>query len=148
MNLSLFILALSWMVGGCASEPRNWLQITYTGATPTAQVTVDWTNIVRVSRSTPTLQVVVNPPLRRGTQIHDPVFKELHHLGAQEVRYVPWLPYPKLAVAELQPPTATNTFWDFRLIDPMTLDFLDATKGHSPILNFSTMPAWLFKTPQ
>ena len=148
LNLSLLVLALGWMAGGCASEPRDWLQITYTGATPTVQVTVDWTNIVRVSRSTPTLQVVVNPPLRRGSTIHGPVFKELHNLGAQEVRYVPWLPYPKLAVAELQPSTATNTCWDFRLIDPMTLDFLNATKGHSPILNFSTMPAWLFKTPQ
>ena len=28
----------------------------------------------------------------------------------------------------------------------MTIDFLDATQGHSPIMNFSTMPAWLFKT--
>ena len=113
-----------------------------------AQVTIDWSQVIRVSRSTPTLQVVVNPPLRRGSAIHDQVFRELHDLGAQEVRYVPWLPYPKLAVAELQPPTATNTSWDFSLIDPMTLDFLNATKGHSPILNFSTMPAWLFKTPQ
>jgi hypothetical protein len=33
------------------------------------------------------------------------------------------------------------------LIDPMTLDFLDATKGHSVILNFSTIPQWMFKTP-
>jgi Glycosyl hydrolases family 39 len=148
LNLSILLLALGWVVGGCARVPRNWLQISYTGAAATAQVTVDWTNIVRVSRSTPTLQVVVNPPLRRGSTIHDPVFKELHDLGAQEVRYVPWLPYPKLAVAELQPPTATNTSWDFSLIDPMTLDFLNATKGHSPILNFSTMPAWLFQTPQ
>ena len=28
----------------------------------------------------------------------------------------------------------------------MTIDFLDATKGHSVILNFSTIPAWMFKT--
>jgi len=38
------------------------------------------------------------------------------------------------------------TSWDFSLIDPMTIDFLDATKGHSVILNFSTIPAWMFKT--
>ena len=112
------------------------------------QVTVDWSKPVRVSRSTPTLQVVVNPPLRRGSPIHDPVFAALHELGANNVRYVPWLPYPRLAVAELQPPTATNTFWDFSLIDPLTIDFLEATKRHPVILNFSTMPAWLFKTPQ
>ncbi|HXB59411.1 MAG TPA: hypothetical protein VNU95_07590 [Candidatus Acidoferrales bacterium] len=148
LNLYVLALALCGVICGCARVPRNWLQISYTGGSSAAQVTVDWTNVVRVSRSTPTLQVVVNPPLRRGSAIHAPVFKELKELGAQEVRYVPWLPYPKLAVAELQPPTATNTSWDFSLIDPMTLDFLNATKGHSPILNFSTMPAWLFKTPQ
>lgn len=113
-----------------------------------AQVTIDWTKTIFVSRSTPTLQVVVNPLLRRGSSIHDPVFAALRDLGAENVRYVPWLPYPRLAVAELAPPTATKTFWDFSLIDPMTLDFLDATKGHSTILNFSTIPAWLFKTPQ
>jgi hypothetical protein len=112
------------------------------------QVTVDWTKPLEVSRSTPTLQVVVNPPLRRGSAIHDRVYAALHDLGANNVRYVPWLPYPRLAVAELQPPTATNTSWDFSLIDPMTIDFLKATRGHPVILNFSTMPAWLFKTPQ
>jgi hypothetical protein len=148
LNLSFLALALCGAVCGCVRVPRNWLQISYTGGSSIAQVTVDWTNVVRVSRSTATLQVVVNPPLRRGSAIHDPVFRELKNLGAQEVRYVPWLPYPKLAVAELQPPNGTNTSWDFSLIDPMTLDFLNATKGHSPILNFSTMPAWLFKTPQ
>ncbi len=112
------------------------------------QVTIDWTRTILLSRSTPTLQVVVNPPLRRGSSIHDPVFAALRDLGAQNVRYVPWLPYPRLAVAEMEPPAATKTSWDFSLIDPMTLDFLDATKGHSTILNFSTIPAWLFKTPQ
>jgi hypothetical protein len=117
-------------------------------ASTVPQVAVDWTKTVRVSRSTPTLQVVVNPSLRRGSPIHDPVFAALRDLGAENVRYVPWLPYPRLAVAEMEPPTATNTSWDFSLIDPMTLDFLDAARGHSTILNFSTIPAWLFKTPQ
>ena len=32
------------------------------------------------------------------------------------------------------------------MIDPMTADFLEATQGHSVILNFSTIPAWMFKT--
>jgi len=112
------------------------------------QVDIDWTKTVRISRSTPTLQVVVNPLLRRGSTIHDPVFSALHNLGAENVRYVPWLSYPRLAVAELEPPSATKTSWDFSLIDPMTLDFLEATKGHSIILNFSTIPQWLFKTPK
>jgi hypothetical protein len=117
-------------------------------AADVAPITVDWGKTIFVSRSTPTLQVVVNPPLRRGSSIHDPVYAALHDLGAENVRYVPWFPYPRLVVAELKPPTATNTSWDFSLIDPMTIDFLEATKGHPIILNFSTIPAWLFKTDQ
>ena len=50
-------------------------------------------------------------------------------LGADYVRYVPWLPYPKLGVAELEPPTPQKTSWDFSLIDPMTKDFLDCDRG-------------------
>jgi hypothetical protein len=112
----------------------------------TASVRVDWTQTVTRLKTSSTLQVVVNPMLERTSSIHDEAFRSLRGVGADYVRYVPWLPYPKLAVAELQPPTATRTFWDFRLIDPMTQDFLSATRGHSVILNFSTIPAWMFVT--
>jgi hypothetical protein len=112
------------------------------------QVDAQWDKVVRVSKTTATLQVVVNPPLRRGSAIHDRIFRELERLGADYVRYVPWLPYPKLAVAELEPPANGKTSWDFSLIDSMTLDFLNATKGHQDILNFSTIPQWMFRTPE
>ena len=102
---------------------------------------IQWDSVSRVSNTTATLQVVVNPPLRRGTAVHDGAFQALHDLSADYVRYVPWLPYPKLAVAELQPGV-----WDTSLIDPMTVDFFNATEGHITIMNFSTIPAWLFKT--
>ncbi len=111
-------------------------------------VKVSWDQVERVSKTTATLQVVVNPPLQRGSKIHDQVFATLKKLNAEYVRYVPWLPYPKLGVAELEPPADGKTSWDFSLIDPMTIDFINATEGHSPILNFSTIPAWLFKTPK
>lgn len=113
-----------------------------------SQVTVTplWDRVVSVSKTTATLQVVVNPPLERGTPVHDNAFQALNQLGADYVRYVPWLPYPKLGVAELDPPQNGKTSWDFKLIDPMTVDFLDATTGHSVILNFSTIPQWMFKT--
>jgi hypothetical protein len=68
------------------------------------EVTVDWNKTVIVSRSTPTLQVVVNPMLRAGAPIHDAAFQAIKQLGADYVRYVPWLPYPRLGVAELEPP--------------------------------------------
>ena len=37
---------------------------------------------------------------------------------------------------------------ELSLIDPMTRDFLDATAGHSTVMNFSTIPVWMFKTDQ
>jgi hypothetical protein len=138
-SLGPLLLALSLLLAAAESAMA---------AAGAGRVAIDWTKTILVSRSTPTLQVVVNPPLRRGSAIYDPVFAALRDLGAENVRYVPWLPYPRLAVAELEPPTATTTSWDFGLIDPMTIDFLNATQGHSTILNFSTIPTWLFKTPK
>src|SRR5665213_1436756 len=117
-------------------------------ATQPAEVTIHWDKTILISRSTPTLQVVVNPMLHRGSVMHDGAFSAVKQLGADYVRYVPWLPYPRLAVAELEPPTATGTSWDFSLIDPMTEDFMNATSGHSTVMNFSTTPAWLWKTPK
>jgi Glycosyl hydrolases family 39 len=117
-------------------------------APPSSKVAIDWDKTVLISRSTPTLQVVVNPMLNRGSRIHDGAFGAVKTLGADYVRYVPWLPYPRLAVAELEPPTPTGTSWDFSLIDPMMEDLMAATSDHSTVINFSTIPAWLFKTPK
>jgi hypothetical protein len=110
------------------------------------QITVQWDNPEAPLRTTPTLQVVVMPPLERGSPIHDASFAAVKELGADYVRYVPWFPYPRFAVAELAAPQGGKTSWDFSKIDPMTLDFLHATEGHSPILNFSTIPVWFYKT--
>lgn len=137
---TLSILSLT-LVGGLCSA----VCLAQTPAAPNT-ISIDWNKITLVSKSTPTLQVVVNPMLRPGAPIHDGSFQALKDLGSDYVRYVPWEPYPKLAVAELDPPTKEKTSWDFTLIDPMTKDFLSATDGHSTIMNFSTIPAWLFKT--
>ena len=115
---------------------------------PAPNITIHWDKVIVVSKSTPTLQVVVNPRLRHGDPLSAAAYKAVNELGADYVRFVPWLPYPRLAVAELEPPTPQETSWNFNLIDPMMKDFLDATAGHSTILNFSTLPAWLFKTGQ
>ena len=113
---------------------------------PQPETQIDWNKVVIVSKSTPALQVVTNPMLNPGSPIHDGSFAALKALGADYVRYVPWLPYPKIAVAELDAPTKEKTSWDFTYIDPVTKDFLAATDGHSTIINFSTIPAWMFKT--
>jgi hypothetical protein len=110
------------------------------------ELTIHWDKVTMVSNTTPTLQVVVNPPLRPGEPLGEAAYKAVKDLGADYVRYVPWLPYPKLAVAELEPPTPQKTSWDFTLIDPMTKDFLAATDGHLTVMNFSTTPEWMWKT--
>jgi hypothetical protein len=111
------------------------------------KVEADWNAVpFRTSKTTTTLQVVVNPPLRPGSAIHDAAWQSLRTLQADYVRFVPWLPYPRLAVAELEPPTAQHTSWDFSLIDPLVSDFFNATDGHPIMLNFSTIPQWMCLT--
>jgi hypothetical protein len=85
---------------------------------PAGEVQVNWDRVVTVSRRPPTLQVVPNAQVRRGSRIHGPAFQALKELGADYVRYAPWLCYPKLGVAELEPPEDGKTSWDFSLIDP------------------------------
>jgi hypothetical protein len=110
------------------------------------KVGVSWEKTEGVLATTPTLQLVVNPLVRRGSPIHDGAFAALKALGADRVRYVPWFPYPRLVVAELDPPSPAATSWDFTLIDPMTEDFMEAAGARPTVLNFSTIPAWMFKT--
>lgn len=110
------------------------------------RVAVNWDKVIRVSKTTASLQLGAFPPMRRGSPLYERAYQALRDLQADYVRYVPWLPYPRLAVAELEPPTDKRTSWDFSLIDPMLIDFLDSTKGHPAIVNFSTIPQWMFKT--
>src|SRR5437762_14249631 len=105
-------------------------------APATPELRINWSKTVVTSKSIPTLQVVVNPQVLRGSTMHDGSFAALKMLGADYVRYVPWLPYPKQAVAELKPPTASETIWDFQYIDPALEDFMKATAGHSVVMNF------------
>ena len=98
-------------------------------AEPPPAVGVSWESVVRVSNTTPSLQVVVNPPLRRGSKIHTRVFQALRDLQPDYARYVPWLPYPRLAVAELEPPHDGETSWDFSLIDPPAVIFSKPPKA-------------------
>ncbi|CAN5642692.1 hypothetical protein BH10ACI4_BH10ACI4_27350 [soil metagenome] len=131
-----------------------WLRVAAIGvalgvpavAQEATEVKVDWAKVVRTSNSTPTLQVVVNPMLIRRSKMHDGSFAALKMLGADYVRYVPWLPYPRQAVAELEAPAGGKTSWDFQYIDPTLDDFMKATEGHSVVLNFSTIPSWMYKT--
>lgn len=129
-----------------AALAAAWILFSPARAVAQHKITVDWQKTVADSKTTPTLQVVVNPLLERGSSIHEGTFTALKNLGCEMVRFVPWFPYPHMAVAELKPPTATETFWDFSKIDPIMEDFMKATEGHSVLLNFSTIPAWMFES--
>src|SRR6201999_3812474 len=109
----------------------------------TPQLDVNWGKVERISKSTPTLQVVGNPMLRKTGAMHDGSFAALKDLGADYVRYVPWFPYPKLVVAELKPPADGKTYWDFKLPDSTMAALMEATQGHSVVINFSTTPVWM-----
>ncbi len=106
---------------------------------------VDWNTVTSVSKTTPTLQVVENPMVRPSSPIHKKVFEALKNLNADYVRYVPWFPYPKMAVAELKAPTKDSTFWDFTYPDSTMEAIMNATSGHSVVINFSTTPSWMWK---
>jgi len=140
----LLVLFGLWSAAGCRYRESSKSDAA-SGAPAPAKVGVNWQKVLAVSRATPTLQVVVSPLMSRSSPIHDRVFRALQDLRCDYIRYVPWLPYPKLGVAELEPPKDGKTSWDFSLIDPFAEDFALATEGHSTIWNFSTIPQWMFK---
>ena len=111
-------------------------------------VTVQWEKVQSVNKTIPTLQIPVSPALRPGSSVAKRAYAEVTRLGVDYARYMPWMPFPKLSVAELEPPGDGKTSWDFSLIDPMMEDFLKATTGHPVIVNFSTTPQWMWVTPQ
>lgn len=142
LRVFLLLSLLGPLTSGYSQQPSG----TKTQAPEKVDVTLNWSKVTHHSKTTATLQVVVNPMLRRGSPIHQQAFQAVKDLGCDYVRYVPWRPYPKLGVAELEPPQNGKTSWDFSLIDPMTEDFMNAQKGHSVMLNFSTIPQWMYKT--
>ncbi len=69
-------------------------------------IEVSWTAHDYDLHTIPTLQVVANPLLmRQVSPIHEQVFANLKQLNAEYTRYAAWFPYPKMAVAELDPPS-------------------------------------------
>ena len=106
-----------------------------------------WSQVIGVSKTALSIQVCPEPPMRPGSPIRDRLLESLRDLRADYARLQPWYPYPKLSVAELEPPANGKTSWDFSLIDPWVTDFFKATDGHPVMLNFGTIPQWMFRTP-
>lgn len=113
----------------------------------TISVDVDWDTVTRTSRTTLTTHIWTAPPLRRGSAIHDRAFQAVRDLDADLIRFLPWFSHPRVSVPALTPPTATETSWDFRQLDPYVADFMAAAGGRRVVMNFATIPAWMFTTP-
>lgn len=136
--------------GAKAVRLAAWIVVvsvaTTQGFAATPEVTVKWDKVVAVSNARVSIQVCPEPPLLPGRPIHDQLFEALHNLNADYARLQPWYPYPTMSVAELMPPSASQTYWDFRLMDKYTADFMKATAGHPVVFDFGTLPQWMFKT--
>ena len=124
------------------------LSATIWAADPPVKITVHWGGTIRVLKTKPTLLLGASPVLSPGAPLRDRIFKIIKDLGADDIRYAGGgYVYPHFGVAELDPPTATKTSWDFSHIDPVTEEVMKATAGHPLVLNFSAIPEWMFKTP-
>jgi hypothetical protein len=129
--------ALALFLAGCGSVPTT---------STSKDLTIHWNIPTVINQTTPTLQIVVNPHLLSGDPLGIAALNAVHILAPDYVRFQTWIPYPKLAVAELQPPTPQSTSWDFSLVDPMVDNFVTATAGHPTVMDFSTIPQWMFVT--
>jgi hypothetical protein len=103
-----------------------------------------WDDVIATSNASTTIHMCVYPQLRRESPLHNKIFSAVRNLGADYPRYQAWYPYPRLSVAELRPPRDQKTYWDFTLMDPIIEDFMDATDGRPVVVNFATLPAWMF----
>jgi hypothetical protein len=109
-------------------------------------ISVHWNRVIRVSITVPSIFIGSGPAIWRGAPAHDPIFQSIKELGADDVRlsgggYI----YPHYGVAELEPPTATQTFWDFSKIDEVNEDAIAALGGRPLVMNYTTIPEWMFK---
>ena len=73
----------------------------------TASVEVDWAVHTATLRVAPSIQVVSHHALWRDAPQHNLSFATLAQLGANNVRFVPWLPYAQYGVAQLMPPSTS-----------------------------------------
>ncbi len=111
-----------------------------------ATVNTKWDQVIAPSKTSVSMSVCVEPPMRRNSPIHDQLFKATADLKADYLHFQPWRPYPRIAVAELEPPHDGKSSWDFSLLDPILEDFMKAAAGRPVVMNISTIPQWMFKT--
>ena len=69
-------------------------------------IDINWSVDDFLLHTVPSLQIVANPLVsRQFSHIYKEIFASLAQLNADFVRYAAWYPYPKMGVAELDPPS-------------------------------------------
>jgi hypothetical protein len=111
-----------------------------------AKVSVGWNKVRALSNTSVSIEDPPEPPLLRSSPIHDQIYKALRDFHADYARQVTWHAWPKMGVAELKPPENGEAYWDFALMDEYTEDFMKATEGRPVVIDYSTIPEWMFKT--
>ncbi|RYE18531.1 MAG: glycosyl hydrolase family 39 [Sphingobacteriales bacterium] len=109
-------------------------------------VAINWDKVESVLKTELSIQICPEPPMRRGHPASKGIYKALRDAKVNYARYQPWYPFPRLGVAELEPPKDGKTSWDFSVIDPMVIDFFEASEGRPVVVDFSTIPQWMIVT--
>ncbi len=69
-------------------------------------IQVNWTAHDYNLHTVPTFQLVTNPLVsRQFSPVSQEIFANIKQLNAEYARFAVWFPYPKIAVAELDPPS-------------------------------------------
>ena len=119
------------------------------GATPSGEnvtLRVNWDKVDRVSETVPTTQHLASAYTLRTHPLNKALLRALKKLHTNDTRLQLWFTIPNQVVAELREPTAAETHWDFRYMDPVVLDFFAHTSGARHV-NIGTIPRWMYKVP-
>ena len=76
-----------------------------------------WDHVISESRTSVLVSICVEPPLRRISPVHDQLFDAIPNPTTDAFFYFqPWRPYPRIAVAELEPPHGLRIFLTPKII--------------------------------
>ncbi len=106
-------------------------------------VIANWNTVTRESVTVPTTQNLASALTVRSNPLNKPLLQALKNLHTNDTRLQLWFSVPNQVVAELKEPTATETFWDFKSMDPVVEDYFANTSGVHHI-NIGTIPRWMF----
>ncbi|KAL2071829.1 hypothetical protein VTL71DRAFT_13064 [Oculimacula yallundae] len=150
-TLPIFVIGLLHSVSATKFDAQQPLLV-IEDVSSVINITINWNIPIITSKTTNTLQVVVNPPLLRNSSVHDKTQESLATIAADYIRFVPWFPYPLLSVPEIEapiilPPNTCITSWNFTYADELMADFYASTANVSHMINFSTTPGWMWLIP-